>query len=249
MICIARILGAPDTVPAGKHARSTSKASAPARSRPITWLTRCMTYEYRSVTMNSVTFTDPSSATRPTSLRPRSTSITCSARSFGSFFICRSMARSCASVVPRGWVPAIGRSSTRSPSTRTRTSGDEPTIVVLPRRRKKRYGDGLIVRSAVVRRVQGRRVALANVRVGHDEQPVAQVVEDEQRVAQHEHGVGQPEVVARGRGQPLHVTDHVVREVADGAALETRQARHGDGLELAKQPAQRLERGGRPVAG
>src|SRR5216117_2354055 len=102
MICIARVLGAPDTVPAGKHARSTSKASAPARSRPITWLTRCMTYEYRSVTMNSVTFTDPSSATRPTSLRPRSTSITCSARSFGSFFICRSMARSCASVVPRG---------------------------------------------------------------------------------------------------------------------------------------------------
>ena len=94
-----------------------------------------MTCEYRSVAMNSVTLTDPSSDTRPTSLRPRSTSMTCSARSLGSVFIICSIAWSSASVAPRGWVPAIGRSSTRSPSTRTRTSGDEPTIVVGPSRR------------------------------------------------------------------------------------------------------------------
>src|SRR5688572_11944753 len=92
MISIARILGAPVTVPAGKHARRTSKASAPRRSVPTTWLTRCMTCEYRSVAMNSVTLTEPSSATRPTSLRPRSTSMTCSARSLGSLCICASIA-------------------------------------------------------------------------------------------------------------------------------------------------------------
>ena len=83
---------------------------------------------------------------------------------------------------------------------------------------------------------------MADVRVGHDQQTVAQVVEDEQRVGEHEYGVGQPKVVVRRRRQPLHVTNHVVREVADGTALEAGQARHGHRGKLAQQPAQRLER-------
>ena len=83
MICIARTFGAPDTVPAGKHARRRSNGAdavaqlagdlrdevgdvreplgleEPRRPRPC-----------------------PGTQTRERSLRPRSTSITCSARSF-----------------------------------------------------------------------------------------------------------------------------------------------------------------------
>src|SRR5919204_5559341 len=43
MISMARIFGAPDTVPAGKHARRTSEAAAPPRSVPPTWRTRWVT--------------------------------------------------------------------------------------------------------------------------------------------------------------------------------------------------------------
>ena len=45
MICIARTLGAPVTVPAGKQARSTSNGVTPSRSSPTTSDTRCETCE------------------------------------------------------------------------------------------------------------------------------------------------------------------------------------------------------------
>ena len=45
MISIARILGAPESVPAGKVARSTSIADIPSRSLPVTLETMCMTWE------------------------------------------------------------------------------------------------------------------------------------------------------------------------------------------------------------
>ena len=73
--------------------------------------------------MFSVTRTEPVAATRPTSLRPRSISITCSARSFGSASSSAASASSSSGVLPRGRVPAIGRSVTLSPSRRTRISG------------------------------------------------------------------------------------------------------------------------------
>src|SRR3989449_8234502 len=60
--------------------------------------------------MNSVTLTEPSVATRPTSFRPRSTSMTCSARSLGSASSVSAIVWSWDSVTPRGLVPAIGRS-------------------------------------------------------------------------------------------------------------------------------------------
>ena len=59
----------------------------------------------------------------PRSLRPRSTSITCSARSFGSRWSCSASSWSSAGVAPRGRVPAIGCVVSRSPSTWSRSSG------------------------------------------------------------------------------------------------------------------------------
>ena len=80
------------------------------------------------------------------------------------------------------------------------------------------------------------------MRVGDDEQAVAQVVEHEQCVREHEHGVRQSLVVVRRGGQPFHMSDHVVPEEPDGAALEAGQPGHGDRLELVEQAAQRFQR-------
>ena len=44
MICMARGLGAPESVPAGKQAVSASKAVRPSASRPVTVETMCMTW-------------------------------------------------------------------------------------------------------------------------------------------------------------------------------------------------------------
>ena len=45
MICIARIFGAPDSVPAGSEARSASMGVTPSARRPETDDTMCMTCE------------------------------------------------------------------------------------------------------------------------------------------------------------------------------------------------------------
>ena len=44
MICMARTLGAPDSVPAGMVARRTSMGPLPGASRPDTWDVRCITW-------------------------------------------------------------------------------------------------------------------------------------------------------------------------------------------------------------
>ena len=82
---MARILGAPDTVPAGKQARITSKASLPFATACRGRSRRCAS-RGSSARPPSVreTWTLPGSLTRPTSFLPRSTSMMCSARSFGS---------------------------------------------------------------------------------------------------------------------------------------------------------------------
>ena len=56
---IARTFGAPETVPAGKHAINASQRSTPSRSSPCNDDTRCMTCEYRSMNISSSTFTVP----------------------------------------------------------------------------------------------------------------------------------------------------------------------------------------------
>ena len=75
-----------------------------------------------------VTSTVPNLETLPTSLRPRSTSMVCSAFSFGSLRRSRSSSLSCASVRPRLEVPAIGLVETMPFVTLTSISGEAPTI-------------------------------------------------------------------------------------------------------------------------
>ncbi|MNN38079.1 hypothetical protein D3C81_1520570 [compost metagenome] len=145
MISIACTLGAPDSVPAGKVARSTSRLLMPSRSVPSTELTICCTCEYFSITILSVTLTEPVSAMRPISLRARSISITCSAISLGSFSSSVASWASFSGVLPRGRVPASGRMVTMcslrvSPlvptlrsSWRTRISGEAPTTWKSPK--------------------------------------------------------------------------------------------------------------------
>ena len=111
-----------------------------------------MTWLYRSMVANSGTSTVPGWQTRPRSLRPRSTSITCSARSFGSASSSAASAASASGVPPRGRVPAIGCSSARrrpsAPAVTFRcASGDEPTMSKPSKRSRYMYGLGLVVRS------------------------------------------------------------------------------------------------------
>ena len=129
MISIARTFGAPLTVPAGRVARKTSIAVLPGTSAPLTCDVRCMTWLYFSRVMSSSTTTVPKDDTRPTSLRARSTNITCSATSFGFSRSSAAKRRSCSSFVPRLRVPAIGRLITRPPSNCTMGSGELPTMV------------------------------------------------------------------------------------------------------------------------
>ena len=66
--------------------------------------------------------------------------------------------------------------------------------------------------------------ALLGEGAGHDRQLVAQVVEDEQHVGDHQRHVGQPERVGVGLAERLDRAHQVVAEEADGAAGERRQA-------------------------
>ena len=100
--------------------------------------------------MNSTTSTVPGRQTRPRSLRPRSTSITCSARSLGSASSSVSSAASSAGVAPRGLDPAIGWVIAVPPLTVTSASGLEPTMSKPPSsvsRSRYMYGLGLVSRS------------------------------------------------------------------------------------------------------
>ena len=97
--------------------------------------------------MKLSTLTVPYSQTRPRSLRPRSTSITCSARSFSSASRSAAIAWSSSTSPPRGRVPAIGRVEARRPVTVTSGSGEAPTIWKSSKSRKYMYGLGLTARS------------------------------------------------------------------------------------------------------
>ena len=59
---------------------------------------------------------------------------------------------------------------------------------------------------------------------GHDRQLMAEVVEDDEQVGDHQRHVRQPERVGVGLGQRLDGADQVVAEEPDGAAGERRQA-------------------------
>ena len=72
--------------------------------------------------------TDPASAIRPTSFRPKSISMRCSAISLGSLRSSASISSSSSRVRPRLRVPASGRTVTSPSSSLARISGDEDTM-------------------------------------------------------------------------------------------------------------------------
>ena len=137
MISKARGLGAPDNVPAGNVARTTSTADTPSLRTPSTVETRCMIWLYRSTVINSVTFTELASQTFSRSFLARSTSIRCSAFSFASPSNSSASAVSASTSVPRGLDPAIGCSTAEPAFTRTNASGEEPTTEKGPSSSKK----------------------------------------------------------------------------------------------------------------
>ncbi len=95
------------------------------------------------------------------------------------------------------------------------------------------------------RRAGGARRSSASARhldVGDDRRAVVQVVEHEQRVGHHHHGIGQIPVVGRRVGQRLDGPNDVVAQVAHRAAGEARQPRYVHRRVAAEQPAQVLER-------
>jgi hypothetical protein len=128
MISSARGFGAPDSVPAGKVARKTSIEVASGRRSPSTLETRCMMWLNRSTCMNSVTSTDPATQTFDRSLRARSTSMRCSACSFGSRQQLVGQLDVALRRLAARFDPAIGCVNTRPACTFTSASGDEPTI-------------------------------------------------------------------------------------------------------------------------
>ena len=81
--------------------------------------------------MNSFTLIVPGTQIRPRSLRSRSISIICSARSLGCLISSNFKSSSSALSCSLGRVPAIGRVSARPFFTRIKRSGDELIIVKL----------------------------------------------------------------------------------------------------------------------
>ena len=114
-------------MPAGKVATNACSALAPARNVPTTVEQMCMMWEYRRTAMNSTTSTEAGTHTLTRSLRDRSTSMMCSARSFGSASTSSASTLSSSGVRPRGLDPAIGNVPTCPSVTLTRVSGLEPT--------------------------------------------------------------------------------------------------------------------------
>lgn len=72
----------------------------------------------------------------------------CSARSFGSARSSAAFAASSSAVLPRGRVPAIGRTTTRPSATRTSSSGELPTSSRSSSTRWNMYGEGFSTRIA-----------------------------------------------------------------------------------------------------
>ena len=136
IISIARIFGAPVMEPPGKQARSKSQACSAGGRRARMVLTRWCTAGKGSTTNSSGTLTEPGAATRPISLRSRSTIIRFSARSFSDRASASASSRSASASAWRGRVPLIGRVSISSPFSDKNRSGDRLRIALSGRRKK-----------------------------------------------------------------------------------------------------------------
>src|SRR2546427_88162 len=144
------------------------------------------------------------------SLRPRSTSITCSARSFSSSSMAFSKRASSASSRPRGCVPAIGRYSSLRPVARTSISGDDPDIAY-------RAIIGLA-------RAFGRDISRRN-----NVNLMPQMIERQQPVKEHEHAVGKRKIIFGMLADVLQLPHDIIAAITDGSGGEGGQSRHGCG--------------------
>ena len=71
---------------------------------------------------------------------------------------------------------------------------------------------------------------------------VAQVIERQQAIEEHQHAIGQREIVLGMLADIFQLPHHVIREVADGARGERRQSGHGRGTMLPQQFLDDLDR-------
>ena len=149
MICIARTLGAPDTVPAGKHDTRASSRSHSGGKFALDH--RCQVHDVREP-LERHELRHPHRAELADAANVVAPEID-EHDVLGAFLLVALEFLGEAQVFVRrfyrvGRVPAIGWVSTRAPSTRTSISGDEPTTDTPPIRMKNMYGDGLTCRNA-----------------------------------------------------------------------------------------------------
>ena len=131
----ARVFGVPVTDAGGNVASSTAAIGTSTPTRADTVDTRCHTPGAGRTTSSSGTVTVPVTATRPRSLRTRSTIMMFSATSLTD-------ARSADGSACRGSVPLIGLDVTVSPRRRRNSSGDsDATAPQSPARYAARAGE------------------------------------------------------------------------------------------------------------
>ena len=122
-------------------------------------------------------------------------------------------------------------------------------VVELERRRRTRLGQAREPAFDSVRRCveESSQLGLARVvrhfHVRDDRGAVVEIVEDEERVGDHEHGVGQAAIVGRGVGKMLDRSHDVVAEIPHGPAGKARQAGHRDRGMPPQRAADVLQRG------
>ena len=132
MISTARSFGAPVIDPPGSVARRICSSGSPSFVTARTVDTRWCTVGSVNMRAKPSTVTEPVAATRPRSLRNRSTIIKCSAASFADPRSASASRASSAASPPRRRVPLIGRVSTLPGRTRRNDSGELHKIVVEP---------------------------------------------------------------------------------------------------------------------
>ena len=141
MICIARTFGAPETVPAGKHARSSSNGLTPALQ-----IADDLRDEVRHV-REALRLEEALDVNRPglADAREVVTAEVDEHHVLGAVLLRGQQLFDVAG--PPRVVPAIGFTLARPSSTLTSVSGEEPISASSPSSSKKRYGDGLTRRS------------------------------------------------------------------------------------------------------
>ena len=148
MISIARIFGAPDSVPAGKVADQGVEGVLAGREladhRAHDVLDVAVPLEDHL--LRDAHAAEAADAAHVVAAQVHEHDVLGALLLVGQELCARRSSSS--GVAPRGRVPAIGRSRPCRPSTRTSISGEAPAIAESPSFRKYMYGDGLTIRRA-----------------------------------------------------------------------------------------------------